>query len=233
MDDKFERTTLLIGKDNMEILKKTHIAIFGLGGVGGQLINLARTGISHIDLYDGDIVSASNINRQIIANERTIGKNKVDIAKKMILEINPNCEVKTYNQFLYPKDIEKIDFSKYQYVIDCIDTISSKLAIIKKCNQENIKLISCLGTGNKLDGSKLEITDIYKTSICPLAKIIRHEVRKLGIKKLKICYSKEEPLKVVASSKYGRHSPGSIVFVPAIAGLLIGNEVVKDLLKRN
>lgn len=233
MEEKFERTSLLIGKDNMEILKNSHIAIFGLGGVGGQLINLARTGISHIDLYDGDIVSTSNINRQIIASERTVGKNKVDVAKEMILEINPNCEVNTYNQFLHSADIEKIDFSKYQYVIDCIDTVSSKLAIIKKCNQLNVNLISCLGTGNKLDGSKLEITDIYQTSICPLAKVIRHEVRKLGIKKLKVCYSKEEPLKAVASSEYGRHSPGSIVFVPAIAGLLIGNEVVKDLLKKD
>ena len=233
MNEQFTRTELLIGKENLDKLKNTHIALFGLGGVGGQLINLIRCGVGHIDLYDGDVISESNINRQVLANHSTIGRSKVDVAKEMILDINPECVVNTFNKFFFKEDIEKIDFSKYQYVIDCIDTVSTKIAIIKKCDELKVNLISCLGTGNKIDASKLEITDIYKTSVCPLAKVLRHELKKLGIKKLKVCYSKETPIKVVADSSNGRHSPGSMVFVPAVAGLLIGNEIIKDIIKKD
>lgn len=233
MNEQFIRTEILIGKENLDKIKNTHVALFGLGGVGGQLINLIRAGISHIDLYDGDVVSQSNLNRQVLANYSTLGKNKVDVMKEMILSINPDCEINTFNQFLYKEDIEKIDFSKYQYVVDAIDTVSTKIALIKRCDEQKVNIISCLGTGNKIDATQLEITDIYKTSVCPLAKVLRHELKKLGIKKLKVCYSKETPIKVVADSSNGRHSPGSMVFVPAVAGLLIGNEIIKDIIKKD
>ncbi len=229
--EQFSRTELLISSSKVEKLHSKHIAIFGCGGVGSQLINLARVGITHFDLFDNDVVSLSNINRQLIANHETVDKYKVDVMKKMILQINPNCEVNVYKEFILPENINTIDFKKYDYVIDAIDTITTKIALIENCNRTNTPIISCMGTGNKLNPSLLEITDIFKTYTCPLAKVIRHELRKRNITKLKVCYSKEEPLKVIADSSNGKHSPGSIVFVPAIAGLLIGNEVIKDLIK--
>lgn len=236
MNDMFKRTEMLIGSPALLKLKDAKVAVFGVGGVGGYAVEaLARSGVGRIDLVDNDIVNQSNINRQIIATSKTLGKKKTEVAKNRILEINPQCEVNTFNIFILPENINEFDFSDYDYVIDAIDTVSGKIAVIEKCNELNVPVISSMGTGNKLDPTQFEIADIYKTSVCPLARVMRTELKKRGIKKLKVLYSKEPPVKPInlQFSQNGKAIPGSISFVPSVAGLIIGGEVIKDLIKNS
>lgn len=234
MADYFKRTEMLLGSCAVNKLKNSSVAVFGVGGVGGFAVEaLARSGVGRIDLIDNDTVSESNINRQIVATTNTIGMQKTEVAKSRILEINPECKINTYNMFILPENIDNFDFSPYDYVIDAIDTVSGKLAIIEKCTQLAIPVISSMGTGNKLDPTRFEISDIYKTSVCPLARVMRTELKKRGIKKLKVLYSKEEPLMPLQTeyTEKGKAVPGSVSFVPSVAGLIIGGEVIKDLIK--
>ena len=221
-----DRTEKLIGKSNIEKLKNSTVVVFGLGGVGSYVVEaLARSGIQNLVIVDKDIVDITNINRQLIATHSTIGKSKVDVAKKRILDINPNCNIMAIKEFVSKENIAQLlDEKNINYIIDAIDTVSSKLSIIEYAYNNSIKIISCMGTGNKLDASNFEITDINKTSVCPLAKVIRKELRKLNIPKLKVLYSKEEPLKLNSST------PASISFVPSVAGILIAGEVIRDLI---
>lgn len=229
MESQFERFELLIGKETLEALKKKHVAVFGLGGVGGHVVDaLIRSGIENITLIDNDKVALSNLNRQLIANQNTIGLDKVDVMKKHILNINPSCNVFTHKVFFLNNDVH-IDFSLFDYVVDAIDTISAKIEIARICNELNIPLISSMGTGNKLDPTKLEVSDIYKTSVCPLAKVMRHELKKRNIKKLKVVYSKELPIKL--KEDVDRKVKGSTAFVPSCAGLIIASVVINDLIK--
>ena len=236
MSEIFKRTEMLIGSDALKKLGASAVAVFGVGGVGGGAVEaLARGGIGRIDLIDNDTVSESNINRQLIATHSTVGMPKTEAAKKRILEINPNCEVNIYNTFILPENIDSFDFTVYDYVIDAIDTVSGKIAIIEQCNKEKIPVISSMGTGNKLDPTRFEITDIFKTSVCPLARVMRTEMKKRGIKKLKVLYSMEEPIKpiIAETTERGKAVPGSISFVPPVAGMIIGGEVIKDLIKKD
>ena len=230
--DWLNRTEALIGKENLEKLQKSNIVVFGLGGVGSYVVEgLVRTGIKNICIIDKDIVDFTNINRQLIADTQTIGKNKVDAEEERILKINPENRVIKFKEFVNKDNIEELmskimyENGHIDYAIDAIDTVSSKLEIIKYCYTNNISIISCMGTGNKLDASKFEITDIFKTSVCPLAKVIRKELKKLNIPNLTVLYSKEEPRKTNIST------PASISFVPSVAGLLIAGKVVQDLIK--
>ena len=226
MNNWLDRTEKLIGKGNIEKLKNSTVAILGIGGVGSYVLEaLARSGIENLIIIDKDIVDITNINRQLIATHSSISESKVDIAKKRILDINPNCNVIAIKEFVNKENIVNI-LNKYHidYIVDAIDTVSSKLSIIQYANDNNIKIISCMGTGNKLDATKFEITDINKTSVCPLSKIIRKELRKLNIPKLKVIYSKEEPKKI------NSNTPASISFVPSVAGLLIAGEVIRDII---
>ncbi len=229
----FSRFESLIGKEKLDKIKRFKVLIFGIGGVGGYVVEaLVRSGVMHFTLVDNDVVEESNINRQIVADITTLGKSKVDVMKSRIFSINPEAEVEAIKKFYLPEDEDEFDFSKYDYIIDCVDTVSAKLSIICKAKELNKPVISALGAGNKLDPSKLEIADIYKTSVDPLAKVLRRELRKRNIKSLKVAYSKEEPLKpeTEIASEHGRHSPCSAIFVPASMGLLIASEVIKDLI---
>ena len=222
------RTEALIGKESLEKLQNSNIVVFGLGGVGSYVVEgLVRAGIQNMCIIDKDIVDITNINRQLIADTETVGKAKVDVQEERILKINPLAKVTKLKEFVNKDNIEEImnETTHIDYVVDAIDTVSSKLEIIKYCNKNNRKIISCMGTGNKLDASKFEITDIYKTSVCPLAKVIRKELKKLNIPKLTVLYSKEEPRKTNIST------PTSISFVPSVAGLLIAGKVVQDLIQ--
>ena len=224
MENQFSRTELIIGKEKVEILKKSKVAIFGIGGVGSYVVEgLARAGIGNFILVDKDEVSISNINRQIIATHDTVGKDKVDVAKKRILEINPDAKIEIYKEFFMPETTGILDDS-IDYIIDAIDTVTAKIELIVRANNLNIPIISCMGTGNKLDPTRFEISDIYKTSVCPLAKVMRRELKSRGIKKLKVLYSKEEAIKTEGNI-------GSLSFVPSVAGLIISGEVIKDLIK--
>lgn len=237
MKEQFVRTAMIIGEEGIELLKKKRVAVFGIGGVGGYAVEaLARSGVGALDLIDNDTVCESNLNRQIIATYDSIGKNKVDVMSERIKEINKECSVKTYTTFYLPDKAEGFPFEEYDYVVDAIDTVTAKIDLAIRMERMNIPIISSMGTGNKLNPSMLEVSDIYKTSVCPLAKVMRKELRQRGVKKLKVVYSKEEPIK--PSSSLGeksettrRSTPGSIAFVPAAAGLLIASEVIKDLLK--
>ena len=233
MNEAFSRTALMLGEDAMKKLEYSRVAVFGVGGVGGYVVEaLARSGVGAIDLIDNDTVSVSNINRQIIATTKTIGEYKVDAAKKRILEINPNARVTTHKMFFLPDVSHEIDFNEFDYVVDAIDTVTGKIEIIKKATLNGVKVISSMGTGNKLDPTKLEVADIYKTSVCPLARVMRHELKNHGIKKLKVVYSKEEPIKAVAENEESSsHAPSSNAFVPSVAGLIIAGEVIKELIK--
>lgn len=234
MSDIFSRTQMLVGKEKLDILLKSRVAVFGVGGVGGYVCEaLARAGVGAIDLVDNDTVSESNINRQIIALKSTVGKQKTEVMKERILDINPDICVKVHDIFVLPENIDEFDFSCYDYIVDAIDTVSGKLAIIEKAYFSEIPVISSMGTGNKLDPLKFEIADINKTSVCPLARVMRYELRKRGVKKLKVLYSKEEPVKPLKEevSETGKTIPGSISFVPSVAGLIIGAEVIKDIIK--
>lgn len=234
MNGQFDRTKNLIGEKNFEKLKEAKVLVFGVGGVGGYVVEgLARSGIGQIDLVDNDVVSVSNINRQIIATFDTIGLSKVEVMKKRILSIHPHCIVNTFQEFVLPENIDSIHLEAYDYVVDAIDTITTKLSIVEKCIQKNIPIISSMGTGNKLNPNMLEITDISKTSVCPLARVMRYELRKRGINHLKVCYSKEEPIKkIVEDEMTTKHAPMSIFFVPSTAGILIASEVAIDLMRR-
>ena len=232
MEKWFSRTELLIGKENIEKLYSAKVAIFGIGGVGSYVVEgLARSGIGNFILVDNDTISVSNLNRQIIATTKTIGRSKVEVAKERILEINQNAKVEIYQEFFMPDSKEILDKS-IDYVVDAIDTVTAKIELIVRANRLNIPILSCMGTGNKLEPTKFEITDIYKTSVCPLAKVMRKELKARGISKLKVLYSKEEPIepKTELTRENGKVIPGSISFVPSVAGLIIAGEVIKDII---
>ena len=231
MNEIFFRTEMLIGKDALSRLKDCRVAVFGIGGVGGYVAEaLARSGVGALDLFDNDTVSLSNINRQIFALHSTVGKLKTAVAHERLKDINPDIKIKEHNLFVLPTNIDEIDFSVYDYVIDAIDTVSGKIAIIEKATKEKIPVISSMGTGNKTDPTKFEITDIFKTSVCPLARVMRYEMKKRGIKKLKVLFSPEEPRTPSPSADGGKPVPASVAFVPPVAGLIIAGEVIKDLI---
>ena len=231
MPEEFSRSILVLGNDSIEKLASSRVIVFGLGGVGGYVVEaLARTGVGHLDLVDNDEVSLSNINRQIYALHSTVGKDKVDVAHARVLDINPNCIVRKHKIFYLPETADQINLSDYDYVVDCIDTVSAKIELVMRANEANVPIISSMGTGNKLDPSKLRIADISKTSVCPLARVMRQELRKRGINHLKCVFSTEEP--ATASIDSGsRHVPGSVAFVPSVAGLMLSGEVIKDLIR--
>ena len=235
MSDRYERTRLLLGEEGIDRLRRAHIAVFGVGGVGGYAVEaLARAGVGTFTLVDSDTVSESNINRQIIALTSTVGKYKVDVFGDRIHDIDPDTVVNLYKTFVLPENVDTFDFPSFDYIVDAVDTVTAKIALITAARDAGVPVISSMGTGNKLDPSRLEIADISKTSVCPLARVMRIELRKRGIKNLKVVYSKEEPQKVFAPPEEGekrRAVPGSVSFVPPAAGLLIASEVVKDLLK--
>lgn len=231
MSEQFSRTEMLIGKDGMEKLNKSKVAIFGIGGVGSYVVeSLARVGVGKFILIDNDEVSISNLNRQIIATTKTIGKPKVEVAKQRILEINPKANVETYQEFFMPETEGILDES-ISYIVDAIDTVTAKIELALRANKLNIPIISSMGTGNKLDPTRFEVTDIYKTSVCPLAKVMRKELKQRGIKKLKVVYSKEEPIKLEKNETNKKQIPASISFVPSVAGLIIAGEIIKDIIK--
>ncbi len=247
--DQFARTQLLLGEKAMEKLKNSRVAVFGVGGVGGYSVEaLARSGVGAIDIIDDDKVCLTNINRQIIADTKSIGKYKVDVAKERILSINPKCKVTTYRCFYLPENSSEFDFSNYDYVIDAVDTVTAKINLVMQANESNVKIISSMGAGNKLDPTAFMVSDIYRTSVCPLAKVMRRELKKRNIKKLKVVYSKEEALipekdESISCSSHcvcppgtertctdRRAIPGSVAFVPSVVGLIIAGEVIKDLI---
>ena len=232
MLNQFSREELLIGKEALEKLQNSKVAIFGIGGVGSFVVEgLVRAGIGNFILVDKDVVDITNINRQLIATNKTIGKSKVDIAKERILEINSNAKVETYNEFFMPETEGLIDDS-IDYIVDCVDTVKAKIELVVRANEMDIPIISSMGTGNKLDPTKFEVTDIYKTSICPLAKVIRKELKAREIKKLKVVYSKEQPIRreKLNQETTTKQVPASISFVPSVAGLIIAGEIIKDLI---
>lgn len=235
MENQFSRSRMMFGSEGIEKLNNSRVAVFGVGGVGGYAVEaLARTGVGTIDLIDNDDVSISNINRQIIATHKTVGMPKVDAAKERISDINPDCIVNCHKTFFTQETAGDFDFSGYDYVIDAIDTVAGKIELAVQCEKSGTPIISSMGAGNKLDPTRFEVSDIYKTSVCPLAKVMRRELKKRGIKKLKVVYSKEEPLKPVeecGEAQQGRRSiPASNAFVPSAVGLIIAGEVIKDIL---
>lgn len=236
MLNQFSRTQLVIGKENMELLKNKKVAIFGIGGVGGHTVDaLARSGIGHFVLVDDDKICLTNINRQLIATLKTVGKYKVDVMKEHILEINPLAKVETFQSFFMSENADQFDFKHYDYVIDAIDTVTAKIALVLKCQEVNVPIISSMGAGNKMNPTMFEVADIYKTSVCPLAKVMRSELKKRGVKHLKVVYSKEKPIRPLEDLDTKKHTterrniPGSIAFVPSVVGLIIASEVIKDL----
>jgi len=248
MLNQFSRTQLLYGAEAMKKLVSSRVAVFGIGGVGGYVVEaLARSGVGTLDLIDDDKVCLTNINRQILATRKTVGRYKVDVAEERVHEINPQCTVNTYKTFFLPDTQDQFDFREYDYVVDAIDTVTGKLAIVEKAKEAGVPVISSMGAGNKLDASQFEVADIYKTSICPLAKVMRRECRKRGIKSLKVVYSKEEPVTPLEDMSIScrqhcicppgtarkcterRDIPGSTAFVPSVVGLIIAGEVINDL----
>ncbi len=231
---EFMRTELLVGKTNMELLKNKKVVVLGVGGVGSfSTESLTRVGIGNLVIVDKDTVDVTNLNRQIHATQKTIGLNKVDVMKDRILSINPNCNVTTHKTFISKENIETIITEDVDYVIDAIDTVTSKLDVIQYCNDKNIKLICSLGTGNKIDPTQFEVSDIYKTSVCPLAKVMRKELKKRGIKKQKVVFSKELPSKIDYPEQFEnlrKKPPASVSFVPPVAGMILTSVVVKDLI---
>lgn len=248
--NQFSRTELLIGKEGIERLANSRVAIFGIGGVGGYTVEaLARSGVGEFDLIDDDRVCLTNINRQILATRSTVGKYKVDVAMERILDINPRAQVHVYKTFYMPDTADQFDFSVYDYVVDAIDTVTGKLQLVEQAYRTGTRIISSMGAGNKMDASAFQVADISKTSVCPLAKVMRRELRKRGIKKLKVVYSTELPIEPKETEELScknhcvcppgtarkctvrRQIPGSTAFVPSVAGLIIAGEVVKDLIK--
>lgn len=239
MGERFDRTQRLLGADAMEKLKNAHVAVFGIGGVGGHAVEaVVRSGVGTVTIVDSDEVAVSNINRQLIATTRTVGRKKVDVMKEHLLDINPEIQVNSHCCFFLPETREDFDFSKYDYVIDAVDTVTAKLALVEACKEAGVPIISSMGAGNKLDPTAFEVTDIYKTSVCPLAKVMRKELKARNIKHLKVVYSKEIPLTPIEDEAFvsdekrtRRATPGSVAFVPSVAGLILAGEVVKDLVK--
>ncbi len=237
MKAEVSRTALLLGEEGVHRLEKSRVAVFGIGGVGGYVAEvLARSGVGSLDLIDKDDVSLSNINRQILALHSTVGRLKVDVMKERILDINPEAQVHTYPHFFLPDTAGDFDFSQYDYVVDAVDTVSAKIALILKAKEAGVPVISSMGAGNKLDPSRFEVADIYETSVCPLARVMRRELKKRGVDRLKVVYSREEariPLEIRKDKESGKITPGSLAFVPSAAGLLLAAEVVMDLAGRS
>lgn len=232
MIDRFSRTRLLLGDEGVEKLQSSAVAIFGVGGVGGYVAEaLARTGIGTMMIVDNDTVSLTNINRQLIALESTVGRKKVDVLRERLLDINPEINIVARDEFFLPENSDTFDFSKFDYIVDAIDTVSGKIELVVKAERECTPIISSMGAGNKLDPTRFEVSDIYKTSVCPLARVMRTELRKRGVRKLKVVYSKEKAQKPLESEEESskRRTPGSLAFVPSVAGLIIAGEVVKDI----
>ena len=251
MLNEFSRTELLLGNAAIEKLHNSHVAIFGVGGVGGYVVEaLARSGVGHLDLIDNDTVSLTNINRQIIALHSTIGQPKVEVMKERVLDINPNADVKTFQCFYLPETRDQFDFSKYDYVVDAVDTVTAKIQLIVQAKEAGTPIICSMGAGNKLDPTQFEVADISQTSVCPLARVMRQECKKRGLKDIKVVYSKEKPVTKNAAVtlsagtslnaasttqielKGNSPAPGSCAFVPSVAGLIIASEVIKDLCKQ-
>ena len=247
---QFSRTELLLGKDAMEKLHDSRVAVFGIGGVGGYVCEaLARSGVGAFDLIDDDKVCLTNLNRQIIATHKTIGKYKTEVMKERILDINPNADVQIHNCFFLPENADEFPYEDYDYMVDAVDTVTAKIALVMKAQERHIPIISSMGAGNKLDGSQFRVADIYKTKVCPLAKVMRRELKKRGVKKLKVVYSEEPAIRPIEDMAIScrtncvcppgakhkcterRDIPGSVAFVPSVAGLIIAGEVVKDLVK--
>ena len=229
MPEQFARTELILGQEAMDRLRRSRVAVFGIGGVGGYVVEaLARSGVGSLDIIDHDKVSMTNINRQIIASTNTVGRDKVDVMKERILSINPDAVVNVSKSFFLPETADLFDFGKYTYVVDAIDTVTAKIELVLRVGDAGVPVISCMGTGNKLEPAMLEIADIYQTSVCPLAQVMRRELRKRNVEKLKVLYSKEEPVKNYLSIQ-GRAVPGSVSFVPSVAGLIIASEVIKEI----
>ena len=245
---QFSRTELLLGKEAMEKLKNAKVAVFGIGGVGGYVCEaLVRSGVGAFDLIDDDKVCLTNLNRQIIATRKTIGKYKTDVMKDRILEINPDARVEVHKCFFLPENADEFPFEEYDYIVDAVDTVTAKISLVMKAQEMNVPIISSMGAGNKLDASQFSVADIYKTKVCPLAKVMRRELKKRGVKKLKVVYSEEQPTRPVEDMAIScrtncicppgaahkcterRDIPGSVAFVPSVAGLIIAGEVVKDL----
>lgn len=242
METQFSRTQLLLGEEALDKLKNARVAVFGVGGVGGYVCEaLVRSGIGAFDLIDSDEVCLSNLNRQIIATRSSVGRYKVDVMKERMLDINPDVDVRVYKCFFLPENADEFPFAEYDYVIDAVDTVTAKIELVMKCQKENVPIISSMGAGNKIEASAFKVADIYKTKTCPLAKVMRHELKKRGVKKLKVVYSEEKPITPIAESTENtqaveasartqrRSTPGSLAFVPSVAGLIIAGEVVKDL----
>lgn len=249
MPDRFSRTELLLGRAAMERLEKSRVAVFGIGGVGGYVCEaLARSGVGAFDLIDNDKVSITNLNRQIIATERTIGRHKTEVMRERILDINPSVDVRIHNCFFLPENSDEFPFGEYDYVVDAVDTVTAKLELVLKAQENGVPVISSMGAGNKLDGSMFRVADIYQTRVCPLAKVMRRELKKRGVRELKVVYSEETPVRPVGSmtaaagtdgqslpeeenvSTGRRDIPGSVAFVPSVAGLILAGEVVKELI---
>ena len=250
MLNQFSRTELLFGKEAMEKLADSRVAVFGIGGVGGYTVEaLVRSGVGKLDLIDDDKVCLTNLNRQIIATRSTVGKYKVDVMKDRILDINPKAEVNVHKCFYLPETKDEFDFSQYDYVVDAVDTVTAKISLVMKAKEKGVPIISSMGAGNKLDASQFKVADIYKTKVCPLAKVMRRELKKRGVRKLKVVYSEEIPTRPIEDMSIScrthcicppgakhkcterRDIPGSVAFVPSVAGLIIAGEVVKDLCK--
>lgn len=230
--DQFSRTELLLGKEGMEKLRNSRAAVFGIGGVGGHAAEaLARSGVGALDLVDSDTISETNINRQIIATLDKVGQYKTDVMKERIVLINPEAQVTAYRKFFLPENSDEFDFSRYDYIVDAVDTVSAKIELVLKAQAAGVPVICSMGAGNKLDPTAFEVADIYKTSVCPLARVMRTELRKRGVKSLKVVYSKEPPITPLPSDEEcgKRTVPGSTAFVPSVAGLIIAGEVIKDL----
>lgn len=239
MLNQFSRTELIFGRDAMEKLKNSRVAVFGIGGVGGHTVEaLVRSGIGAIDLIDNDEVCLTNVNRQIFATLSTVGKPKVEVAKERIADVNPECMVTVHQKFYTPETSNEFDFSKYDYVVDAIDTVTGKIELVMQSDKAGVPIISSMGAGNKIDPTAFEVADIYKTSVCPLAKVMRYELKRKGIKHLKVVYSKEQPMKPVVENlteelpASRRQIPGSNAFVPSVVGLIIAGEVIKDLVNK-
>ena len=231
--ERFSRTKMLFGEDKINSLSTKKVLVFGVGGVGGYVCEaLARSGVGTVDIVDNDTVSVSNINRQIIALNSTVGKLKVDVMRERMLDINPNIKVNAYNVFFTPENSNQFDFSKYDYIVDAIDTVSGKIELVIKANESNVPIISSMGAGNKKDPTLFMVEDIYKTSVCPLARVMRTELKKRGVKKLKVVYSQEKPERaVVPKETEGKIPPASCAFVPSVVGLIVAGEIIKDLIK--
>ena len=234
MDERFVRTALIFGDEGMSRLGRARVAVFGVGGVGGHCVQaLARAGVGAIDVFDDDVVSITNINRQAVALSSTLGRPKVEVIRDQILDINPQAGVVCHQMFYTPENADAVDLSVYDYIVDAIDTVKAKVELICRANSAGVPIISAMGAGNKLDPTRFEVEELSKTSVCPLCRVMRTQLKKRGIARHKVVYSKEEPVRVVADESNGRHAPGSVSFVPPVMGLILAGEVIKDLAGAN